>query len=314
MKNKPSSIIFLLLAAAIWGFAFVAQVAGGEHLGMFYFNGIRFLLGGIALIPVIMIFEKNAKASNKTTILAGIVAGIILCAAANLQQWGINITGSSGKGGFLTAMYSVIVPVLAFIFMKKRTGRNTWFGAILSLLGLFLILSSNMTSKDSPIFSVVIKLITGKEVITGSLMVGLGDIVLLLCAVGFAFHVVFIDCYNSRINPIKFSSVQFITCGIISLILAFTTETITPEAVQGALIPILYSALMSTAVAYTLQVIGQRGAHPTVSAIIMSTESMFAAIGGALLLNERMTSTAYIGCAVMLVGIILAQIPSKYTR
>ncbi len=314
MKNKPSSIIFLFLTAAIWGFAFVAQVAGGEHLGMFYFNGIRFLLGGIALIPVIMIFEKNSKASNKTTILAGIVAGFILCTAANLQQWGINITGSSGKGGFLTAMYSVIVPVLALVFMKKKTGRNTWFGAVVSLLGLFLILSGNMTSKDTPIFSAMIKLASGKEVITGSLTVGFGDIVLLLCAIGFAFHVVFIDCYNSRINPIKFSSVQFITCGIISLICAFFTEDITPQAVQGALVPILYSGLMSTAVAYTLQVIGQRGVHPTVSAIIMSTESMFAAIGGALLLNERMTPAGYIGCAVMLAGIIVAQIPNKHTH
>lgn len=311
MKNKPSSIIFLFLTAAIWGFAFVAQVAGGEHLGMFYFNGIRFLLGGIALIPVIMIFEKGSKASNKVTVLSGIVAGVILCTAANLQQWGINITGSSGKGGFLTAMYSIIVPVLAFVFMKKRTGRNTWFGAVISLLGLFLILSGNMTSRDTPIFSAIIKLVAGKEVITGSLTVGFGDIILLLCAVGFAFHVVFIDCYNSRISPIKFSSVQFITCGIISLIFAFFTENITAEAVQGALIPILYSGLMSTAVAYTLQVIGQRGVHPTVSAIIMSTESMFAAIGGALLLNERMTVSGYIGCAVMLVGIIIAQIPSK---
>ena len=311
MKNKTSSVIFLLLAAAIWGFAFVAQVAGGEHLSMFYFNGIRFILGGVALIPVVMIFEKNSKASNKTTILAGMVAGTILCTAANLQQCGINITGSSGKGGFLTAMYSVIVPVLAMIFMKKRTGRNTWLGAIISLVGLFMILSGSLSSKDTPLFSAAICIVAGESVVAGSLSVGFGDILLLLCAVAFAFHVVFIDCFSDRISPIKFSSTQFITCGIISLVIAFFTETITPEAVQGALIPILYSALMSTAIAYTLQVIGQKGAHPTVAAIVMSTESMFAAIGGALLLGERMSSAGYIGCVVMLAGVMLAQIPSK---
>lgn len=313
MKNKPSSVIFLLLAAAIWGFAFVAQVAGGEHLSMFYFNGIRFLLGGVALIPVVIIFEKNSKASNKTTIFAGIVAGAILCTAANLQQCGINITGSSGKGGFLTAMYSVIVPVLAMIFMKKRTGRNTWLGAIISLVGLFMILSGNLSSSDTPLLSAAIRIVAGKSVFAGTLSVGFGDILLLLCAVAFAFHVVFIDCFSNRISPIKFSSTQFITCGIISLLIAFFTEAITPQAVQGALVPILYSALMSTAIAYTLQVIGQKGAHPTVAAIVMSTESMFAAIGGALLLGERMSSTGYIGCVVMLAGVMLAQIPSKAT-
>lgn len=314
MKNKPTSIIFLFLTAMIWGFAFVAQVAGGAHLGNFYYNGIRFILGGVALFPVIAIFEKGSKSNNKITVLSGIVAGVILFTAANLQQWGINITGSSGKAGFLTAMYSVFVPVFARIFLKKRTGRNTWIGAILSLFGLFLILSGSMTSKDTPFITGIVKLIVGGNAVTGTISVGFGDIVLLLCAVAFAIHIVFIDYFNNSINPVKFSSTQFITCGIISLIVAVFTETITPEAVQGALIPILYAGIMSTGVAYTLQIIGQRGVHPTVSAIILSTESMFAAIGGALLLNERMTAAGYAGCAIMMMGIIIAQIPSSGKR
>lgn len=311
MRNKPSSILFLFLTAAIWGFAFVAQVAGSEHLGSFYFNGIRFIIGGIALIPVIAIFEKGSEKANRITVLSGIAAGVILFTAANLQQWGIEITGSSGKGGFLTAMYSVFVPVLARIFLKKRTGRNSWTGAVISLVGLFLILSGNMSSKDAPFASAVVKLVLGENTFGGTLSVGFGDVVLLLCAVAFAVHIIFIDYFNSSINPIRFSCTQFITSGIISLAVAFFTESISVTAVSGAMIPLLYGGLMSTGVAYTLQIIGQKGVHPTVSAIILSTESMFAAIGGAMLLGERMTIPAYIGCAVMMSGIIIAQIPSR---
>lgn len=311
MRNKPSSILFLFLTAAIWGLAFVAQVAGSEHLGSFYFNGIRFIIGGLALIPVIAIFEKGSKNTNRITVLAGIAAGVILFTAANLQQWGIAITGSSGKGGFLTAMYSVFVPVLARIFLKKRTGRNSWTGAIISLVGLFLILSGNMSSKDTPFASAMIRLAMGENAFSGKLTVGFGDVVLLLCALAFAVHIIFIDYFNSSINPIRFSCTQFLTSGIISIVVALFTETITVSAVEGALIPILYGGLMSTGVAYTLQIIGQKGVHPTVSAIILSTESMFAAIGGALLLGERMTLAAYVGCAVMMAGIIIAQIPSR---
>ena len=311
MKNKPTSILFLFLTAIIWGFAFVAQVAGGAHLGTFYFNGIRFIIGAISLIPVILLFERGGKESNKITILSGIVAGIILFTAANLQQWGINITGSSGKGGFLTALYTVFVPILSAIFLKKRTNRNSWLGAVLALIGLFLILSGSMSSNDTPFFSAMLRIVTGSKSFTGTLTVGFGDLVLLLCALAFAVHIVFIDYFNKSIRPIKFSCTQFFTCGILSLVIAFFTESISAEAVQGALIPLLYGGIMSTGVAYTLQIIGQRGAHPTVSAIILSTESMFAAIGGALLLHERLSNAAYIGCAIILAGIILAQIPTK---
>ena len=263
------------------------------------------------LIPVYMIFEKDSKASCKITILSGIVAGIILFVAANLQQWGINITGSSGKGGFLTAMYSVFVPIFALIFLKKKTGRNTWIGAIISLVGLFMILAGDMVSKDTPFFSVFFGVDTGKNVYDVLLSVGFGDIVLLLCAVAFAVHVLFIDHFNNSISPIKFSSTQFLTAGVISLAIAIFTESITVSAVGNSLMSLLYLGIMSTGVAYTLQVIGQRGAHPTVAAIILSTESMFAVVGGVLFAGETMDTTALIGCAVMMAGIIVAQIPTR---
>lgn len=311
MKNKVSSILLLFLTAMIWGFAFVSQVEGGKYLGNFYYNGIRFIMGGLILIPVIMIFEKQSPQSTKISVLSGVCAGVILFVAANLQQAGINITGSSGKGGFLTATYSVIVPILARVFLKKRTNRNTWSGAVISLVGLFLILSGSMSSKEIPFITGVFKLFVGKHEYGGVLSVGAGDIVLLLCGLSYAVHVVFIDYFGEKIKPITFSSTQFITCGIISLVIAVFTESISASAVNGALVSLLYSAIMSTGVAYTLQVIGQRGVHPTLSAIILSTESMFAAIGGALLLNERMTLSGYVGCAVMMAGIIIAQLPVK---
>ena len=311
MKNKLTSIVLLLLAAMIWGFAFVAQKFGGTYLSNFYLNGIRFIIGGLVLIPVYLIFEKESKSSNKITILSGIVAGIILFIAANLQQWGINITGSSGKSGFLTAMYSVFVPIFALVFLKKRTGRNTWIGAIISLVGLFLIFAGDMVSKDKPFFSLFFGITTEKGVYDTVLSIGFGDIILLLCAVAFAVHVLFIDHFSGSISPIKFSSTQFLTAGIISMTVAFFTETITFTAFSSSLMALLYLGIMSTGVAYTLQVIGQKGAHPTVAAIVLSSESMFAVIGGLLFAGEKMDMTALIGCGIMMAGIVIAQIPSR---
>ena len=310
MRNKPASVAILFLTAMIWGFAFTAQVVGGK-IGIFYFNGIRYLLGGFALIPVILLFEKNVK-NGRTSLFAGIAAGIIMFVASNLQQWGLNITESPGKGGFLTALYTVFVPVIARIFLKKKTSKNSYLGAFIALAGLFMILSGNMSSNEAPFFDTAINFsLFGKTHEIGFSM-GFGDVVLILCGLAFAFHIVFIDYFNPKISPVRFSSAQFITCGVISLIIALFTESISFEDLKNtALVPILYSGLMSTAVAYTLQIIGQRGVHPTVSAIILSTESMFAALGGALLLHERLTAIAYAGCAVMMAGIFIANIPSK---
>lgn len=310
MKNKLTSVILLLFAAMIWGFAFVAQKFGGTYLSNFYLNGIRFIIGGLALVPVYLIFEKDSRNSDKITILSGIVAGVILFIAANLQQWGINITGSSGKSGFLTAMYSVFVPIFALVFLKKRTGRNTWIGGIIALVGLFLILAGDMVSKDSPFFSVFCGINIKGTVYDFALSVGFGDIVLLLCAVMFAVHVLFIDHFNHKIKPIKFSSTQFLTAGVISLAIALFTETINAHSFSSSLMALLYLGIMSTGVAYTLQVIGQKGAHPTVAAIVLSSESMFAVIGGMLFAGEKMDSTALIGCGIMMAGIVIAQIPS----
>ena len=313
MKTKLSSVFILLMTAAIWGFAFVAQVVGGESLGPFWFNAIRFFIGGVVLLPVVFFAEhvKNEKGRH-VTLLAGIVAGVILCAASNLQNTGINITGSSGRAGFITALYTVLVPLFGALFLKKHTNRHMWIGAVMALVGLFLILSGGMTSSDTPLVTLALDMTfrAGKP-LHGTLSVGLGDVVLLLCAVGYTAHILFLDTFSAAVYPIRFSCIQFFTACLLSLVLAVIKEPFSTAAVSNAMLPLLYTGILSTGVAFTTQLIGQKGAEPTVAAIVMSTESIFAALGGALLLHERLSAAAYIGCAVIFAGIVLAQIPVK---
>ncbi len=291
MNAKTRSIIFLFLTAIIWGFAFVAQRVGGDILGAFYFNGIRYAIGAFSLIPVILIFEKEAKDPEKLkyTIKWGIVVGIILFIASSLQQIGINITQSAGKSGFITGLYTVLVPLIGFIFFKYKTSIFTWLGAALAVVGLFLL---SFTSGVSPF--------------------GIGDIVLLIGSVFWAMHIIVIDKVGGGASSIKFSMMQFLTSSFLCLLVAIVTgETVTFEAVKLAGIPILYAGIMSSGVAYTLQIIGQKHVEPSLAAIICSSEALFSAVGGALLLGESMSLRSYIGCALMFAGIITSQIEPK---
>lgn len=313
MKTKVSSVFLLLLAACIWGFSFVAQVTGGENIGMFWFNGIRFTIGALVLIPVVLIFERGR--CNRVTVLAGIVAGVILCTAANLQQWGINITESSGRSGFITALYTVLVPLLGALFLRKHTNRNTWLGAILAIIGLFLILSGGMATNDTPLITGLLRLAFGsKTAVNATFSVGKGDIVLLGCAVGYAVHILFIDSFSHSVSPVAFSAIQFLTAGVLSTLLALFNESLRMENVIAAAIPLLYCGICSTGIAFTLQTVGQKNADPTVAAIAMSTESIFAAIGGALILHDKLPVIAYVGCAIIFAGIVISQIPAGKRR
>ncbi len=289
MKTKPKSIILLFLTAIIWGFAFVAQKVGAQFVGAFTFNGIRFLLGALSLFPVIMFLEKEKVGREKfrTTLKAGLMGGIVLFLASTLQQYGVEITNSAGKSGFITGLYTVFVPIAAFIFMKKKTGVLTWIGAIFAVGGLYLLC------------------------MTGDEKVGIGDLVLLIGTVFWTIHILVIDKFVAEISPLRFAQIQFAVCGILSIVCALILEDITFEAVRGALLPILYGGLMSVGVAYTCQILGQKDADPTFAAIVLSTESVFAAIGGVLLQNETMTVSAYIGCALIFVGIVLSQLKLK---
>lgn len=284
--KKIKSTILLFLTAIIWGFAFVAQRVGAEYVGAFTFNGIRFLLGTISLIPVILVFEKEKfdKDKFKNTLISGVLAGVVLFIASTLQQFGVEITGSAGKAGFLTGLYIVLVPLIRFI-MGKKTSVLTFFGAVFAVVGLFFLC------------------MTGNEI-----SFGIGDIVLIIGAFFWAGHILVVDKFVNNVSPLKFSMTQFFVCGFLSLVFALFTEDIELSAIQSAGIPILYGGFMSVGVAYTCQILGQKEADPTFASIVFSTESVFSAIGGAVILHEIMSGRGYLGCVLIFIGIILSQL------
>ncbi len=284
--KKIKSTILLFLTAIIWGFAFVAQRVGAEYVGAFTFNGIRFLLGALSLIPVILIFEKEklCKEKFRKTLISGVFAGVILFIASTLQQFGVEITQSAGKAGFLTGLYIVLVPLIRFV-MGKKTSILTFFGAVFAVVGLFFLCMTD-----------------------DRISFGIGDTILIIGAFFWAGHILVVDKFVNNVSPLKFSMTQFFVCGILSVIFALFTENIEFSAIMSAGIPILYGGLMSVGVAYTCQILGQRDADPTFASIVFSTESVFSAIGGAIILHEIMSGRGYLGCLLIFIGIILSQL------
>ncbi len=292
MNKRLTANIMLVLTALIWGFAFVAQSKASDLIGCFTFNGIRFMIGAISLIPVIYIFERRGKqkylAKDKLTVKYGIITGVILFVASALQQFGVANMVIDSKAAFITGIYTVIVPVFG-LFMKKKTSVNTWIGAFFAVAGLYFV-------------SVV-----------GVEKIEFGDIICFAGAFFWALHIIAIDKYVDKVNPIMYSSVQFFTCGVINLILMFVFEmgSFSFANIQLAMIPILYAGVMSSGVAYTLQVLGQKNSKPTEAAIIFSLESVFAAIGCWMLLGDRMSPVSMLGCVLIFAGIILSQLDFK---
>ena len=286
MKTKIKATVLLFLTAIIWGFAFVAQRVGAEFVGAFTFNGVRFFLGALSLIPVILIFEREKIDKSKfiKILIPGLLAGTVLFIASTLQQYGVEITQSAGKAGFLTGLYTVLVPLIRFV-MGKKTSIFTLFGAVFAVTGLFFLC------------------MTGNE-----FTFGIGDVVLIIGAFFWAGHILVVDKYVNDISPLKFSLVQFLVCGILSMTFAFILEDIQLSAIRSAGIPILYGGIMSVGVAYTCQILGQKDSDPTFASIVFSTESVFSAIGGALLLNEIMSGRGYLGCVLIFIGIVLSQL------
>ncbi len=280
----------MLLTAIIWGFAFVAQSAGADHLGFFSFNGTRFLLGSVCLIPVVLVFERS-RDKLKHTLLMSLLGGTVLAAATNLQQYGIGLTDSVGKASFLAGLYTIMVPVIAVLFLKRKTSLNIWIGAILGVIALYFIcVTDGLTS------------------------VGLGDIIMILSDILLAVHILLVYKVSGEVAPLKYSMFQFAVCGVETIICALIFEAPTAAAIIDAAIPILYCGVLSVGVAYTLQIISQRDADPTYASIIFSTESLFGAIGGAIVFHEVMTTRGYIGCAIMFAGIIISQIDFGFVR
>lgn len=280
----------LFSAAIIWGFAFVAQRAGMEHTEPFFFNGVRFILGALFLIPVAFIYPKgkfHMPIVNRKYLLAGgCFAGSVLFIAATFQQIGMVYT-KAGNAGFITSLYVIIVPFIG-LFLNNKIDRQTWAGIILASFGLYLL--------------------SAKEISTP----GSGDFLVLVSAFFFAAHVQIIGRISSKHNPILLSIIQFTVCSVISLVVSVFTENIRTEGIRDAAIPILYSGIMSVGVAYTLQTISQRKANPTHAAMILSTESVFALFGGWLILNEVFSVQGIFGCMLMLTGILLSQIKVEH--
>ena len=287
-QTKLKSNILLLMTAMIWGFAFVAQRVGAEHVGAMTFNGVRFALGALSLSPIVLITLRKSpmdKRCKKMTGLASVAGGTALFVASLLQQWGVELTQSAGKAGFITSLYTVLVPVIGFLFLRRKTGVFVWMGAFLAVGGLYLLS------------------------MTGNEKAGIGDLVLIIGAIVWALHILIIDYFNEKqINAVAFAMGQFAVCAVYNLIGAAFFEDIAIAGITAAAIPILYGGLMSVGVAYTLQIFGQRGADPTAASVILSTESMFSAIGGNLILGESMTVGGMIGCVLIFVGVVLAQL------
>lgn len=280
----------LLLTATIWGFAFVAQRVGMEYVGPFTFNGVRFALGSISLVPLWIFFRRRStrsgdifpRAELKTVLWGGALAGSALFIGASLQQVGLLYT-TAGKAGFITGLYVVIVPLLG-LFWRQRSDFGTWLGAVLAALGLYFLS------------------------VTESFTIAFGDFLELIGAFFWAGHVLIVGWLSPRIDAIRLSFFQFAACSILSLITAFAVETVRLTEVLQAGVPILYGGLGSVGIAYTLQVVAQKDAKPAHAAIILSLEAAFAALGGWLMLGETLTPRGLLGCALMLAGMLMSQL------
>lgn len=295
-KNFKGSLL-LLIATAIWGTAFVFQEEA-VALGSFTLNGLRYILGGIILIPLVLVSRKTEKKRSngspvpfKNSLIAGILCGVALAVAANLQQFGIMFnaslaSGDSGKAGFITAMYIIFVPVLSTLLGKRLTP-SVILSVLLSVGGLYLIS------------------------VKSGFSIALGDVFLLLCALSFAVHIMTVDKFVCKVDPIALSSVQFFTVGVVSLVLAliFEMDNLSLSAVSDAIWPILYLGIMSSGVAYTLQVLGQKHSEATVASLVMSLESVFAMLAACVFYTKAPTPREVIGCFVMLIAIFIIQTP-----
>ena len=286
----------LLLTASIWGLAFVAQRVGMRYIEPFTFNGVRFALGSVSLLPLWLIKKRNQqnmraqqdsrRAGFGMLAVYGLIAGSVLFFGASLQQIGIIYT-TAGKAGFITGLYVVLVP-LSGLFWGQKPGWGRWFGAILAVAGLyFLSVNANFT-------------------------IGRGDFLVFLSAFFWAAHVQVIGWLSPKVNAIKLATIQFAVCSVLSLITASFIETVSLNGIIKAAMPIFYGGVFSVGIAYTLQVVAQKNAQPTHAAIIMSLEGVFAALGGWVLLGETLSPRNILGCTLMLTGMIFAQITLIY--
>ncbi|MBQ6505011.1 MAG: DMT family transporter [Flexilinea sp.] len=298
MKNKQTlGNLLLILTAMIWGMAFAFQRKGMESIEPLTFTAVRMGLAAVVIGAAVLI-EKNrekrnitktdpqaARIRSKNTILGGICCGIFLAAASIFQQIGM-VSTSAGKSGFITAMYILLVPIINFVLFRKKNSPLVWIAVLISVVGMYLLC------------------------MTEGFRLAHSDLLLFLCAVMFSGQILCCDHFVQLGDPLQISAIQILTTTVISAIAAFLMETPSWDQVRSAAIPILYCGIMSGGVGYTLQMVAQKFTDPTVASLLMSLESVFAVLGGAILLHERMTPRELLGCTVMFAAIILVQLPS----
>lgn len=290
---KLKNSLMLLLTATIWGVSFVAQSVGMEYVQPFTFNCIRCLIGALALLLFLRVSGRKQPAAQKalsapqkrTLLIGGVSCGLALCAASSFQQFGIQYT-TVGKAGFITACYIVIVPLLG-LFLGKKCAPLIWGAVALALVGLYLLC------------------------IDGKFTMGLGDLLVLICAFLFSVHILIIDHFSPLCDGVKLSCIQFLVCGSISGVLMLIFESPSLVSLLHAWAPILYTGVLSCGVAYTLQVVAQKGMNPTVASLILSLESCISLLAGWVILHQTLSAKELLGCAIMFGAILLAQVPAK---
>ncbi len=300
MSQKAQGNIMLLITAIIWGSGFIAQSLGMDYVEPFTFNMVRNYLAFIILIPVVYFFRKRSlkdnpmtkseeQALNKRSVIGGICCGIALGFASCIQQAGISMT-TAGKAGFITALYIVIVPILG-IFIGNKVPKTIWLCILIAVIGFYLL--------------------SVKE----GFSIGTGDLLCLACAIVFSFQILFIDYFSAQhTDGVMMSWIQFGTAGIVSMILTIIFETPSLDGLWSARFAIIYAACLSSCVGYTLQILGQQKTDPTVASLLMSLESVFAALFGWLILHEVLSVKEFIGCALVFVAVIIAQLPAPSSK
>ena len=300
--NQIRQVVFPILAALIWGTAFVAQGVCADTIGTFTFNAVRYFIAVLALLVLIAVLhavhkdrpqptEAEKRAGRRQLWLGGFCCGTALAIASNFQQAGISAGTDAGKAGFLTALYVVLVPVFG-LFFRRRVSLPVWIAVALSVVSLYLLC------------------------IKGSFSLSPGDLLILICAVCFAVHILVIDHFTAYCDGVKLSCLQFLFAGVISTVCMFLFEEVDFAAIWSCILPLLYVGIFSCGVGYTLQILAQKGSNPTVVTILLSLESVFAVIAGAIILHQQMSLREYIGCALMFIAVVLAQVhfPAKKAK
>lgn len=294
--NHVRQNLFPLLAAFIWGTSFVAQSVSTDYIGPFTFNAARSVIAFVFLLALSLVLrclrrresrgmDKPEPGTRRDLLLGGLCCGAALAVAVFLQQKGLETT-TAGKSGFITALYIVIVPVVG-IFLRKKAPRAVWVSVVLAVAGLYCLC------------------------ITEGFSISEGDFFTLLCAFCFSAHILVIDHFTRRVDGVELSCVQFLVAAVISLVGMLATETPSWEAIRICALPILYVGIFSSGVGYTLQILAQKGSDPTVVSLLLSLESVFATLAGAVILHDQMSGREYLGCGLMLAAVILAQLPDR---